>query len=376
MNASNKSLLTVPLKPSPPTLTEDECHAAMRRRDRALDGRFVYAVRTTGVYCRPSCAARPARRENVSFYPTGEAAARAGFRPCKRCRPNEPSQAARHADAVRRVCRLIQRADTTPTLASLAGAVGLSPCHFHRIFRRVTGVTPKAYASAHRANRLADELLRGAPTVGRAIFDAGYNAASRGYAHAGARLGMSPSAYRRRGAGTEIRFAVGQCSLGALLVAATRTGVCAILLGDDPEALVRDLQDRFTQADLRGGDTDFEQLVARVVGLVEAPGQGLDLPLDVGGTAFQQRVWEALRRIPPGQTASYAQIAADLGAPGASRAVARACAANPLAVAIPCHRVVRSDGSRSGYRWGVERKRVLLEREQSAGGQGPWTEKG
>ncbi|GJD48391.1 Bifunctional transcriptional activator/DNA repair enzyme Ada [Methylobacterium crusticola] len=341
--------------------------AALARRDREADGTFVYAVRTTGVYCRPSCPARPARRENVSFHPTCAAAEAAGFRPCRRCRPNEPALEERQAAAVARACRLIEEAETLPALEALARAAGMSPFHFHRVFRRIAGVTPKAYADAHRAGRLATGL-REAGTVTEAIYEAGYATASRFYASSNGRLGMTPTAYRDGGRGAAIRFAVGACSLGAILVAATDRGVCAILLGDDPDALVRDLQDRFPRAELTGGDAAFEATVAQAVGLVEAPGEGrIALPLDIGGTAFQQRVWQALRAIPPGATATYAQIARAIGAPSSARAVALACGANPLAVAIPCHRVVRQDGALSGYRWGVARKRALLTREGAPG---------
>ncbi len=238
----------------------------------------------------------------------------------------------------------------------------MSPYHFHRVFKAITGVTPKAYAAGTRARRAADKL-RTAETVTEAIYDAGFNSSSRFYENTDARLGMTPGAVRRGGAGVLIRFAVGEASLGAVLVAATDKGVCAITLGDDPDALVRDLQDRFPNADFEGGDAEFERMVAEVVGLVEAPGQRLDLPLDIRGTAFQQKVWAALQAIPPGRTATYTEIARAIGQPKAVRAVAQACGANPLAVAIPCHRVVRSDGDLSGYRWGVERKRKLIERE-------------
>ena len=265
-----------------------------------------------------------------------------------------------------RACRLIEAAETPPALADLAAAAGSSPSHFHRVFKQVTGVTPRAYAAARQAARAA-EGLRQAATVTEAIYDAGYGAASRFYAAAPGRLGMTPTAYRRGGEGAAIRFAVGPCSLGHVLVAATDRGVCAILLGDEPDALLRDLQDRFPKAALTGGDRDFEALVAQVVGLVEAPGTAATLPLDIGGTAFQQRVWQALRAIPPGRTATYAEIAQAIGAPSAARAVALACGANRLAVAIPCHRVVRQDGSLSGYRWGVARKRTLLARERGNG---------
>jgi len=274
---------------------------------------------------------------------------------------------ARQRQAVTRACRLIERSDELPSLDRLAAAAGLSRFHFHRVFKRLTGVTPKAYADGQRARRVRDGLAAGA-SVTAAMYGAGFNSSGRFYASAAARLGMRPSAARAGGAGTTIRFAVGQCSLGAVLVAATEVGVCTIALGDDPDRLVRALQDRFPKAALAGGDAGFERWVAAVVGLVEQPALGLDLPLDIRGTAFQLRVWEALRAIPPGETASYAQVARRIGQPGASRAVAAACAANPVAVAIPCHRVVRTDGSLSGYRWGVQRKAALLERERASRG--------
>lgn len=340
--------------------------AAVLARDAAADGRFWYSVKTTGVYCRPSCASRRARPENVRFHDSRADAERAGFRPCRRCRPDLAEGATRHAQAVARACRAIELAiddgAPAPELAALAAEAGLSPFHFHRVFKASTGITPKAYARAHQARRLRKTLPRSG-SVTEAMFDAGYGSSSRFYAQAGTVLGMAPRDYRAGGANAAIRFAIGQCSLGAILVAASERGLCAILIGDDPDALARELQDRFPKAELVGGDARFEALVARVVGLIEAPGTGLDLPLDVRGTAFQQRVWEALRAIPPGTTATYAEIAHAIGAPKATRAVAGACAGNWLAVAIPCHRVVRTDGALSGYRWGVERKRALLERE-------------
>ena len=346
-----------------PTFTSDaDRWAAVARRDRHADGLFYYAVRTTGIYCRPSCAARRPRRENVRFYSTGDEAVRAGFRPCRRCRPTEPPGRDARALAVARACRLIETADEPPGLDALADSAGLSRFHFHRVFKAITGVTPKAYVAAHRARRVRDELSRSA-TVTDAIYGAGFNSSGRFYATAPGVLGMTPTRFRSGGEGAAIRFAVGECSLGALLVAASDQGVCAILLGDDPDALVRDLQDRFPKAGLIGGDTGFERLVAKVVGFIERPALGFDLPLDVRGTAFQQRVWQALRAIPAGATATYRDIARRVGAPKAVRAVAQACAANALAVAIPCHRVVRTDGALSGYRWGVQRKRALLARE-------------
>jgi AraC family transcriptional regulator of adaptative response/methylated-DNA-[protein]-cysteine methyltransferase len=336
--------------------------AAVLARDPAADGSFVYSVATTGVYCRPSCGARRARPEHVAFHATTADAERAGFRPCLRCRPDRPPLLEQHAATVARLCRLIESADEAPGLDALAQEAGLSVYHLHRVFKAATGLTPKAYAAAHRAHRVRAELGR-SDTVTEAIYGAGYNSNGRFYAQSNDVLGMTPSRYRAGGAGTDIRFAIGECSLGAILVAASEIGVCAILIGDDPDALAHDLQDRFPRAELIGGDADFEQLVAKVVGLVEAPAVGLDLPLDVRGTAFQQRVWQALRDIPAGRTESYADLARRIGAPKSVRAVAQACGANPLAVAIPCHRVVRNDGALAGYRWGVERKRTLLERE-------------
>ncbi|MGJ7507022.1 bifunctional DNA-binding transcriptional regulator/O6-methylguanine-DNA methyltransferase Ada [Variovorax sp. GT1P44] len=336
--------------------------AAVAARDPAADGRFFYSVRTTGVYCRPSCGARAARPENVEFHATAEEAERAGFRPCMRCKPDQPARAEHHAAMVADLCRFIERAEQVPTLDQLAERAGMSSSHLHRLFKDITGVTPRAYAAAHRASRVRQELSR-SDTVTDAIYDAGYNSNGRFYAQSNEMLGMTPTAWRAGGADTEIRFAIGECALGAILVAQSGRGVCAIALGDDPDALVRDLQDQFPRARLVGGDAGFEQLVAKVVGFVEAPGLGLDLPLDVRGTAFQQRVWQALREIPVGTTASYSDIAQRIGAPKSVRAVAQACGANTLAVAIPCHRVVRSDGGLSGYRWGVERKSALLQRE-------------
>jgi AraC family transcriptional regulator of adaptative response/methylated-DNA-[protein]-cysteine methyltransferase len=345
--------------------SDDERWAAVRRRDRAADGAFYYGVQTTGVYCRPTCAARLPRRENVSFHQTCADAERAGLRPCKRCRPNEPTLADRHAVAVRDACRLIEEAGEVPSLAELAQAAGLSRFHFHRVFKAITGLTPKAYAEAHRGRRLREELAS-RDTVTAALYGAGFNSNSRFYAASSDLLGMTPTQFRAGGEGNVIRFALGECSLGSILVAMTDKGVCAIELGDDPQELVRELQDRFPKATLIGGDREFEHQVAKVVGFIEAPARGLDLPLDIRGTAFQQRVWQALRAIPAGSTASYTEIAKRIGMPKAVRAVAGACASNAIAVAIPCHRVVRSDGSISGYYWGVERKRALLARERAA----------
>ncbi len=341
---------------------QDARWAAVVARDARADGTFYYSVSTTGVYCRPSCPSRRANPKNVRFHASTADAERAGFRPCQRCRPGQPSVAEVHAATVGNICRWLARAERIPTLEALAKRAGLSPYYFHRVFKAVTGLTPRAYAEAVRARRIRRTLKR-SKSVTDAIYEAGFNSAGRFYHTADRFLGMSPRNYRAGGAGAEIHFAVGECSLGSILVAQSARGICAILLGDDPDALVKDLQDRFPRARLVGGDPSFEEVVARVVGFVEAPAIGLQLPLDVRGTAFQQRVWQALSEIPIGATATYADIAGRLGTPRSTRAVAQACAANPLAVAIPCHRVIKTDGSLSGYRWGIDRKQALLDRE-------------
>lgn len=332
-------------------------------RDPRAEGKFFYSVRTTGVYCRPTCAAKLPLRKNVGFHLTCKDAERAGFRPCRRCQPAGESMRGRHAAAVARACRLIEEAQEMPSLAELAETVGMSPSHFHRIFKMQTGLTPKHYAAAQRTKRVRSVLAK-SRTVTEAIYSAGFHSNSRFYESSKQMLGMTPKAFQAGGKGTAIRFAVGKSWLGTILVAASEKGVCAILLGDDPEALARDLQDRFPQAQLIGGDADFERIVARVIGFLEMPEAGLELPLDIRGTAFQQRVWKALQAIPLGSTASYSDIARQIGRPKSVRAVGQACGANPLAVAIPCHRVVRTDGTLSGYRWGIERKEKLLRREQ------------
>ncbi|UIN54018.1 bifunctional DNA-binding transcriptional regulator/O6-methylguanine-DNA methyltransferase Ada [Pseudomonas kribbensis] len=336
--------------------------AAVVARDPRADGQFVYAVKTTGIYCRPSSLARLPKPQNVEFFDTAEEAEAAGYRPSKRASKDQTEVAAQHAATVAAACRQIEASDSLPALNDLAETAGLSAFHFHRVFKAATGLTPKGYAAAHRSRRVRQRLADGG-SVTEALYDAGFNSNSRFYEAADQVLGMKPGDFRAAGQNNDIRFAVGQCSLGAILVAQSARGICAILLGDDPHQLVCDLQDQFRRANLIGADAEFEQLIARVVGFIEAPAIGLDLPLDVRGTAFQERVWQALREIPVGSTASYADIALRIGSPKAVRAVAQACGANSLAVAIPCHRVVRSDGNLSGYRWGVERKRELLLRE-------------
>ena len=344
-------------------MDDEERWTAVVARDRAADTGWVYGVRTTGVYCRPGCPARRPRRENVGFYDSPAAAHAAGLRPCRRCRPDEAAAPDPGAELVARTCRLIEESDRVLTLDELARATHASRFHLQRVFTERTGVSPRAYAERLRAERVAEHLSGGAP-VSDAAYDAGFGSAGRLSAAAPGRLGMTPSRYRAGGPDEEIRVAVGETTLGSVLVATTDQGVCAIELGDDPDALLSSFQERFHAATVVGGDPDFEQLVATVVGLVEHPRRaGADLPLDVRGTAFQERVWQALQAIPTGTTSTYREVAAAIGAPASVRAVAGACAANHLAVAIPCHRVVRTDGGLSGYRWGVERKRALLERE-------------
>jgi len=343
--------------------SETERWSAVMARSVAADGCFVYAVTTTGVYCRPSCPSRRPLRENVVFLESSKAATTAGFRPCRRCRPDELNGLGTRSDAVALACRMMEASETPPALAELAAAVGISPHHFHRVFKAATGLTPKAYADAVRLRRVR-EGLPGASSVTEAAYASGYNSSGRFYAAAAGSLGMPPAAYRAGGADAELMFAVGQCSLGAILVAATTKGVAAVLLGDSPDALVHDLERRFPRARLGGGDAAFEALAALAIAVVDGRVPSDSLPLDIRGTAFQHRVWQALRAIPAGETASYAELAQRISRPGAARAVARACAGNPLAVAVPCHRVVRNDGGLGGYRWGIERKRALIEREQ------------
>lgn len=342
---------------------EDLWWEAGLRRDASFDGAFILAGKTTGIYCRPSCPARKPNRANVTFYATAREAEAAGFRPCKRCRPGEAALRDRQTEQISKSCRLIEGAAEPPKLAILADAAGLSPHHFHRVFKAVTGVTPKAYASAQRQKRLRDALSDGA-RVTEAAYDAGFNSSGRFYANANGMLGMTPSDFRSGGKGADLRFAVAKCALGNVLVAASDIGIAAIELGDDPKVLMRDFSDRFPNAKRVASDPQLGAIVADVVRLVDSADCGRDLPLDIRGTVFQRRVWEALRAIPTGTTATYAEVAERIGQPNAGRAVAAACAANKIAVVIPCHRVVRSDGTLSGYRWGVERKRKLIDREK------------
>ena len=343
--------------------TEEARWRAVIARDSGAEGVFYYSVSTTGVYCRPGCGSRRPLREHVHFHNSWQHAESAGFRPCKRCRPDEKGETDRPAQIIEDACRWIESAEESPTLAELADRAGYSAYHFHRLFKRYTGVTPKAYGQAYRTEKIKYRLReRGAVTD--AIYDAGYGASSRFYEESQKRLGMTPTQFKQGGAGQQIRYAVAECGLGLLLVAATEKGVCLIHFGDDRERLQAELANHFPRAVFADGDKRFNHWVAEVLERIERGGlPNRDLPLDIRGTAFQQRVWQALREIPSGKTATYREVAQMIGQPKAARAVARACASNILAVAVPCHRVIRSDGSLSGYRWGVERKQKLLENE-------------
>lgn len=358
-----KQLDLLPERNRAPAGQPDPRWEAFAARDRSAEGQFVAAVITTGVYCRPGCPARLPRRENVRFFASGAEAESAGFRACKRCRPDGASIGEKLTAAVREACALIEAAEDRPDYDAIAGAVGLSRHHLHRAFKQIAGVTPGAYFKGLREGR-AVEGLSARASVTEAIYDAGYSSSSRFYETLAPKLGLKPAAFAKGGEGEVIRFAVGECSLGSILVAATQKGVCAIELGDDPQDLVEGLQRRFHNATLVGGDASFEEIAGAAIGLVEDPARGLGLPLHVRGTAFQLKVWEALRGIEPGKTATYKEVAAKVGVPGAVRAVGRAIASNKIAVAIPCHRVIRTGGALSGYRWGVDRKAALLARER------------
>jgi AraC family transcriptional regulator of adaptative response/methylated-DNA-[protein]-cysteine methyltransferase len=337
------------------TLTEDDAWQAVLARDRRFDGRFVTGVLTTGIYCRPSCAARHPFRANVRFFPHGDAARAAGLRPCRRCLPDDTS---REETAVLAAITAIEQSAEQLPLARLAAHAGYSPTHFQRLFTRAVGISPAAYGRALRLRRAGEALSDGA-RVTDAVYDAGYAAPSPFYSQANEKLGMTPSAWASGGAGVTIRWAITATSLGPMLVAATQRGVCRLSFGET----AADLADRFPRAELVRGGEDFERLLGDVIAAVEQPGDSRRIPLDVQGTAFQEAVWRALREIPPGETRSYAQIAAAVGRPGAVRAAGSANGANHVAVLIPCHRVVRSDGSLGGYAYGEDIKRELLLRE-------------
>ena len=338
----------------------------IQQRDPAAEGHFLYGVRTTGIYCRPTCGARTPKPENVEYFSSVAVAELAGFRACKRCKPDlaKADAQAAHVESIAQACRHIEQAEHVPRLQTLAQMAGLSVSHFHRLFKATTGLTPKAYAMAHRSRQLR-EHLQASRSVTDAMLEAGFNSSSRFYAQSGRLLGMTPTRYQQGGRGMLIRAGVAPCSLGMVLVAASERGVCAIAMGDDAATLLQDLRARFPHASVVEQDAALEQQLASVLRFIETPALGLDLPLDIQGTAFQQRVWQALRDIPRGSTISYRQLAERIGEPKAIRAVASACAANMLAMAIPCHRVIGSDGRLTGYRWGIARKQELLKREAS-----------
>jgi AraC family transcriptional regulator of adaptative response/methylated-DNA-[protein]-cysteine methyltransferase len=346
-------------------LDQEKCWAAVIAHDASQDGQWVYSVKTTGVYCRPGCASRQPLRKNVAFYATNEEAEAAGFRPCKRCRPTEGSPAERHIAAVERACALIRERDMLPSLDELAAAARISRYHFHRVFKQITGATPREWGKAHRIGRFADRLDAG-DNVAEAVYASGFGASSRAYEAAPQGLGMTPAVRRKGGRGETIRFTCVRTALGWALIAATERGICMTALGDEKAPLEADLRRRFPAAELAAADDKLARWAERIVRFITAPGEQPDLPLDIRGTAFQARVWRALQKVPPGRTATYTEIAAALGQPTAVRAVAAACAANKLALLVPCHRIVRRDGDLAGYRWGVERKRALLAAEHEA----------
>ncbi len=349
--------------PKTPEYASDEQRwNAVRERDPRADGRFFYAVKTTGIFCRPDCPSRLPRRRNVEFFDSKGAAAGGGYRPCKRCRPTATAPRQLHAEMIARSCRRIDEADESPSLTELAAAAGLSPAYFHRLFKQALGVTPRQYAASQRMHRFRDQLQT-SPTVTEAIYAAGFNSSSRAYENVTSHLGMSPSTYRQGGQGLSIRYVTAPCSLGHVVVATTERGICAIELADSEAQAESLLALRFPQAQVEPAAEPFAEMVQAVAAFVDAPDGGLDLPLDAQGTAFQHRVWDTLRQIPLGTTVSYGELAARLGKPRAHRAVASACAANPLAVLVPCHRVFRADGGIGGYRWGEQRKLAMQKKE-------------
>jgi AraC family transcriptional regulator, regulatory protein of adaptative response / methylated-DNA-[protein]-cysteine methyltransferase len=350
-------------------MTEAERWDAVVKSDPRADGAFLYAVKTTGIYCRSGCSSRLPNQKNVTFFQTCVEAEQAGFRPCKRCQPNTVSPREQQTEVIAQMCKRIEQSVEVGAsiakpmaLQDMAEIAGLSPYHFHRLFKQIVGVTPKAYAVAHRAKRAREELQEGI-SVTQAIYSAGFETSSSFYDKSTRMLGMTPTEYQQGARGIEIQFAVKPVWLGWVLVAATSKGICTISLGDTAEALTAQLKNQFPHAQILESDPTFENWIEQILALIETPQRGLNLPLDIQGTAFQQRVWQALQTIAPGNTASYSTIAQQIGNPKAVRAVARACASNQLAVAVPCHRVVGSDGSLRGYRWGNDRKRALLERE-------------
>lgn len=344
-------------------MLEEKYWQAVLTRDTRSDGTFVYAVRSTGIYCNPSCSARRPRREQVVFFPQPEAAEQAGFRACKRCRPQEASVYELQAEMVQHACRYIETHLEGPlTLEALGKEVSVSPYHLQRVFKRIMGITPHQYAQAYRLGQLKQQLKEG-ETVTTALYNTGFGSSSRLYEQAPAQLGMTPATYRRGGKSTHIGYTIVDCPLGRLLIAATEKGICAICLGDSDADLEAALFSEYPAAEIQRDGVELSQWVNTLLSHLSGQQPQLDLPIDVQATAFQWRVWESLRAIPYGSTRSYGEIAQDLGDPKAARAVARACATNPVAIVVPCHRIVREDGSLGGYRWGLERKQQLLAQE-------------
>lgn len=344
-------------------ITDDARWEAIVARDKHADGSFFYAITTTGIYCYPSCPSRLALRSHTQFFDTALDAIRTGFRPCKRCKSDQETPLVRDARLIAQACRMIENADEIPSLDALAQSQNMSRFHFHRLFKSITGITPKAYATAHRANKIRTELTTHNTSITDATYSAGFNSSGRFYAKSTEILGMTPTRFKNGGNSEIIHYSIGTCSFGPILVARSEKGICAILIHNDDNPILTDLQKRFPKATLLEDQSDFQHWLAQVVQFVETPNQNLELPLDIRGTVFQQRVWHILQKIPLGTTASYTDIATQLGDPKAVRAVARACAANPIALLVPCHRVIRSDGGISGYRWGVENKLALISRE-------------
>lgn len=336
----------------------------VKNKNAGADNAFVYAVKTTGIYCRPSCPAKTPKSEHIEFFDSCEKAEQAQYRPCKRCHPNGESIKDKNTRLITEACRIIEKQIGDIKLSELAADVDMSPYFFHRQFKKITGITPKQYSKAIKVKSMQQELVKSDDTITNAIYNSGFNSDSRFYAATDDSLGMTPTRFRKGGENTLIQFAIAECSLGSVLVARSPKGICTITFSDNPETLLNNLQDQFPKAELIGSDPDFEQVVAKVIGLIENPDTSLDLPLDIRGTAFQQRVWEMLLTIPAGTTVSYTQLAKMIGSPKSVRAVANACGQNVIAVAIPCHRVVKLDGNISGYRWGIGRKRTLLAREE------------
>ncbi|AKJ42317.1 bifunctional DNA-binding transcriptional regulator/O6-methylguanine-DNA methyltransferase Ada [Pragia fontium] len=346
-----------------PSFENDPRWLDVKNKNPNSDGHFVYGIQTTGIYCRPTCPARTPDPDYIEFFDSCELAERHHYRACKRCKPNGESNQERDSRLITKACRIIEQMDGAINLEELSKRVAMSPSFFHRKFKKITGVTPKQFSTAIRIKNMQHELVKQNESITDAIYNSGFNSGSRFYAATDRSLGMTPGAYREGGKNTKIQFAIAECSLGSILVARSPKGICAISFGDDPTELLNNLQDKFPNADLIGGDTAFENIVARVIEFVENPNTALDLPLDIQGTAFQQRVWKMLLTIPAGTTVSYTELAEMIGSPRSVRAVANACGQNSIAVAIPCHRVVKLDGNLSGYRWGIERKRQLLDRE-------------